>query len=421
MFGSHVCGIPDITGDGLGDLVVGRVGILDILDGADGGPLRSVVAPNPGSSGSFGYRFCTVPDLTGDGRWDIIVGAHEADLGPSLEDAGRAYVISAATGEFLQTLTSPEACTNGHFGIAVSGVADLSGDGRGDLIVSATGESGGAGPQGSGRVFVFDGATGALLHTLASPHEQERGCFGSSVSGIPDVNGDGKGDIAVGASYERLASGYDEGGCVYVFDGATGALLWARASPNPQAKGRFGTALAGLSDVDGDGRGDLAVGAHYEDSGVGAQDVGRVYVLNGSTGVLIAALASPNEQSSGYFGISLSSVPDADGNSFGDMVVGAIHEEPANSPDGAGRAYIFYLGPETITTLIESFYHLVLGRAPEDGAVDAWKTGYFDYAVAMNVDVRFAPREMGRLFFLSDEYASRSRTNEQFITNCYWA
>ena len=74
---------------------------------------------------------------------------------------------------------------------------------------------------------------------------------------------------------------------------------------------------------------------------------------------------------------------------------------------------------EPIRALIRSFYDLVLGREPEAGAVDAWHHGYFEYAVNFNIDVRFIPREIARLFFLSEEYAARNRTNSEFITDCY--
>ena len=56
---------------------------------------------------------------------------------------------------------------------------------------------------------------------------------------------------------------------------------------------------------------------------------------------------------------------------------------------------------------------VVLGPAPEAGAVEAWETGYFDAAVAMNIDVRFVVREMGRLFFLSEEYDQRNRSDAE--------
>jgi len=74
---------------------------------------------------------------------------------------------------------------------------------------------------------------------------------------------------------------------------------------------------------------------------------------------------------------------------------------------------------EPIRELIRSFYDLVLVREPEAGAVDSWHHGYFDYAVTFDIDVRFIPREIARLFFLSEEYAARNRNDGQFITDCY--
>jgi hypothetical protein len=69
--------------------------------------------------------------------------------------------------------------------------------------------------------------------------------------------------------------------------------------------------------------------------------------------------------------------------------------------------------------MVEGFYRRVLGREPEAGAVAAWRKGYFEYSVEFDIDVRFIPREMGRLFFLSEEYGNRNRNNGDFITDCY--
>ena len=74
---------------------------------------------------------------------------------------------------------------------------------------------------------------------------------------------------------------------------------------------------------------------------------------------------------------------------------------------------------QPIRRLVTSFYELILGRDPEPGAVDSWHHGYFDYALAFDIDVRFIPREMARLFFLSKEYESRGRSRRQFVMDCY--
>ncbi|MCX6376492.1 MAG: DUF4214 domain-containing protein, partial [Armatimonadetes bacterium] len=74
-----------------------------------------------------------------------------------------------------------------------------------------------------------------------------------------------------------------------------------------------------------------------------------------------------------------------------------------------------------IREFITLFYQKVLARDPESGAVDAWEQGYYNYALTFNIDVRFIGREMGRCFFLSQEYLMRNRTNADFITDCYRA
>lgn len=77
--------------------------------------------------------------------------------------------------------------------------------------------------------------------------------------------------------------------------------------------------------------------------------------------------------------------------------------------------------PKDVEALVVHFYQTILGRNPEAGAVDAWETGYFNYALSFNIDVRYIPTEMGRLFFLSTEYANRHRNDTEFITDCYQA
>lgn len=74
---------------------------------------------------------------------------------------------------------------------------------------------------------------------------------------------------------------------------------------------------------------------------------------------------------------------------------------------------------QTVRALVDWFYNSVLGRRPEAGAVDAWQHGFYDAAMALSLDVRFVSREMGRLFFLSEEYEARERSDAEFIADCY--
>jgi len=77
--------------------------------------------------------------------------------------------------------------------------------------------------------------------------------------------------------------------------------------------------------------------------------------------------------------------------------------------------------PDDAYALVRHFYNAVLGREPEPGAVDAWINGYFLYSLYSEIDVRFIGREMGRIFFFSQEYANRKRDNAGFIRDCYQA
>ena len=245
------------------------------------------------------------------------------------------------TSEVLHTLTSPNEEEEGYFGISVSGAGDVNGDGYDDVIIGARQEDPDNSPDDAGRAYVFDGLTGTLVHTLVSPNEEFDGYFGYSVSGAGDVNEDGYDDVAVGAYMEDPGSSPINAGRVYVFDGQTGNLLHTLASPNEEAAGYFGRSVSGVGDVDGDGPDDIVVGAYGEDPGSSPDFAGRAYLFHGQSGRLIRALSSPNEEPNGGFGYSVSGVRDTNGDGFSEVLIGTHLEESGSSPDFAGTAYIF--------------------------------------------------------------------------------
>ncbi len=338
-FGGEVLGVGDLDSDGHGDLVIGAwsedvgsvtgAGRVYVLSGATGLPLGEITSPNIESGGYFGFAASNVPDTDGDGHDDLLVGAYNEDI-----QSGRAYLFSGATGALLHELQSPAPALAGAFGSSVSGIGDLDGDGRGDLLVGAAGEGS---PISflAGRVYAFSGATGALLFTLASPNPDPNSHFGLALGSVSDTDGDGRDDILAGAWAEPVgASGL--AGRAYVFSGDGGALLYELESPNSQTDGRFGNAVSGTSDLDGDGRGDLVVGAYGE-----SDFAGRAYVFSGSDGALLHTLISPTPEPDGSFGTSVAAVPDLDGDGRDDLLVGASGEGPGASPDGAGRVHAF--------------------------------------------------------------------------------
>ena len=157
--------------------------------------------------------------------------------------------------------------------------------------------------------------------------------FGCAVSGISDVNGDARGDLAVGT--RRSAKSPSDTGPAYIFDGSSGMLLHTLVGSNEEFT-FFGSKLSGACDVNGDGRGDVIVGAESEADG------GRAYIFDGSSGALLQTLVSHYEQEGGAFGGAVSGIPDANGDGLGDVVVGAIEEHPGLGFEHSGRAYVFY-------------------------------------------------------------------------------
>lgn len=347
-FGESAAGLSDVDGDGLGDLLIGapredggadQSGRVYAVSGATGELIHSLVSPSPVTNGSFGNDVAAVGDLDGDGREEWLIGAPEDES--NVGKTGAAYLFSGDGESLILTLFSPDPEAGGRFGASVAAVPDVDGDGFDDLLVGAPGED--ADSTDAGRAYLFSGATGSLLQTVTSQNPWVGGSFGESVSGVEDVDGDGSGDLLVGA-YAEEPEGEEEGGRAYLFSGATGALLQAFVSPGLRFRSNFGRSVSSVSDIDGDGRGDVVIGSRGDEGVSSALDpdatgAGRAYVFSGATGDLIYTLVSPKDQVLGAFGAAVAGVQDASGDGIDDILVGATFEYAVNN--GKGNAYLY--------------------------------------------------------------------------------
>jgi len=341
--------VGDVDGDGKADIAVGApgeevggasTGRAYVFSGADGSLLLTLDTPNPRDGADFG-KSVAVGDVDGDGKADIAVGAPSEDVpfdGYVRDCQGRAYVFSGADGSLLFTLDTPNPHGAARFGSSLA-TGDVSGDGRSDIAVGATHE--GEDPEGvrPGRAHVFSGADASLLFTLDTPNPQELAEFGRAV-GLGDVNTDGKADIAVGAPGQDVGANPAQGRA-YVFSGADGSILLTLDTPNPQRYARFGWSVS-LGHVDGDAKADIALGAVWADVGASIRQ-GRAYVFSGADGSLLFTLDTPSAQAYGHFGKCVA-VGDVDGNGKADIAVGASLEEVAGNHN-QGRAYVFSFVP----------------------------------------------------------------------------
>jgi hypothetical protein len=141
-----------------------------------------------------------LPDIDGDGRGDLGVSAPRHRLGPSLPYAGRVYVLSGASHELLYTVDSPYS-PHGGFGSGLCVGPDLNGDGFREFVTGDPNESV-EGQASAGRGYVFSSLDGRLLREFHSPHPRDNGSFGVSVAFLSHA-GPGAPSIAFGATGDQ--------------------------------------------------------------------------------------------------------------------------------------------------------------------------------------------------------------------------
>jgi hypothetical protein len=247
-------------------------------------------------------------------------------------------------------------------------MSDFNGDGFGDLAVGSHREDVGI-LADAGAVNVLYGSSGGVqaatpddqLWTQDSPDVEDEAELGDGFgwSLAPgDFNGDGFGDLAIGSLFEDVGS-VTNAGAVHVLYGSPVGLqavfpedqLWTRDGLQGEGHAgqvdKFGQSLV-AGDFDADGNSDLAIGAPYQDTELGAQ-VGAVHVLHGSTEGLLAAeqlwtldSAEVEEQEGAWdlFGWAVAA-GDYNGDGFADLATG-IALDDTDALFNPGAVHVLY-------------------------------------------------------------------------------
>ena len=321
-------------------------------------PPQDLMIPNPlyklafflqnGDSRShFGFSLAGVGDVNGDGCPDFLIGAPFNAI-----QSGAAYLYAGSglcnTGpDLLSTMVTPKippinpvatftgVLQNAHLGISVSGLGDINGDNFADLLIGAPNEVPGAGftndisistlgCTGIGNAYLFLGRTTPVdtvstnadvsiqgsfkTDGMGNPILSNNDCFGISVSGLGDTNGDNLPDFIIGAPLADIDPTSEvpdpNEGSAYLFYGDTGLGLTINsllagdadqifggsrnneflggsvAGSSMYWTGLPGSSVPGLWDINGDGLSDLAIGATNASSAGGNQN-GAVYLFLG--------------------------------------------------------------------------------------------------------------------------------------------
>ncbi len=336
LLGTSVAGAGDVNGDGYADVLIGSPGYtrgsasdtgrVQVFYGTSTGIASTADAQLYGSAASdrFGYAVSGAGDVNGDGYADVIVGAYSVDLS-GLPDAGRAYVYHGSASGLKTTAatTLSGAVASGVFGRLVAGAGDVNADGYADVAVSAPYASFGT-LDFAGRVYVYVGSSSGVSSTAAvsyrGMHADE--FYGDTLASAGDVDGDGDDELVIGTRYYDDGSGTEAGRADVYYGSASGLSTTAGFELIGGTSDALGSSAAGAGDVDGDGYGDLVIGAFMASTG---SDFGEVYVYSGGSSGLstrdVVTLPGPSWPAD--FGLDAAAAGDVNGDGYRDVLVGS--------------------------------------------------------------------------------------------------
>lgn len=352
--GTSVSTAGDVNGDGYSDVLVGApyydAGQTDEgtvfvhLGSATGVSTNATkMLEIHQASANFGISVAMAGDVNGDGRSDILVGAHQYDNGQLNE--GAAFLFYGNTASVSLAAVTLEANQAGAMmGYSVASAGDLNGDGFTDVMVGARLYSNGQAYEGA--VFIYKGSAAGLIKDNPQRLESDQvdARFGHSIAPAGDVDGDHYPEIIIGA-YMYDASLYDASqlnhGAAFLYFGVGFGDQSGRKTMITlnQPEAQLGWAVAGAGDVNGDGFSDFMIGARYYDSQKTNEGIALIYYGGLSTDYKWPDVSITGQQQDAWLGSALAPAGDVNGDGYSDLIIGAYPYDNGQTDEGTALIY----------------------------------------------------------------------------------
>jgi hypothetical protein len=313
-------------------------------------------------NGAFNLALAALGDLNGDGVGDLAArGPTGPGAGPGQREQG--IWILFLNGDGTVKSHQPISPTEGGFdptlgviGHTVTSLGDLDGDGIADIATGQNNDDDGGIDRGSAWVlFLNADGTVKSQQRISSTHGGFTGPlsdgdeFAIEVAFLRDFNADGVPDMAAGARSDD--DGGTDRGAVWVLFLDTDGTVKSHQKISDTEGGftgilhdfdLFGESVASLGDLDGDGVGDMAVSAVFDDDG--GTNRGAVWVLFLNSDGTVKSHQKISQAQGGFtgqltdfdgFGASLSFAGDLNGDGVGDLVVGTGGDDDGGANRGA--------------------------------------------------------------------------------------
>lgn len=396
----------DATGDGAPDLLIigGGPGLAWLWAGAPAGDatLADAHAQFAHSDRGDGPLYgAAVGDVDGDGAGDVVLTSYVA-----WAQAGRLYAfrgpVAAGEHDVIDADVVIDGVADDGLGMSVAAGHDVTGDGVADVLVGGMGLGDGGGAYLLAGPLVTGDAPSVAVSTLIGG---SGAAAGGGVAMVGDVDGDGVGDLAIGA--QGAAAGF---GAVYLVAGppASGTIdlsaadtIWSGAA----AGDGTGRSVAGAGDVDGDGTDDVLTGTLFNNE-LPTDGAGSGYLLYGGAWRGAVSLAAADVVFAGVsagdrVGYPVGAAGDHDGDGHADLLLAASGSDLGG--DASGAVYVVYgSGALSGSVALSSADAVIVGSAGGylgalANPVDYNGDGYDDIGIAAPWADDVAPR-VGAMF-----------------------